>query len=154
VLGPDKVLTTKIAKPYWQDGWLAQHDRLMASLSAMRGRAPLVVSGDLHAVAVGRMLRSGSLDFTANPITIALSGPVSTSATLWASAFRGVGPTPPAHLDMREDVQPIEQHGFTIADFLPDRIRLRLFKWDVKTQSPEAIDTLEPFHTTEIPRPA
>jgi hypothetical protein len=34
VLGPDNVLTTKIAKPYWQDGWLAQHDRLMASLSA------------------------------------------------------------------------------------------------------------------------
>jgi hypothetical protein len=153
VLGPDNSLTTKVVKPYWQDGWLAQHDRLMASLSAMRGRAPLVVSGDLHAVAVGRMLRTGRLDFTANPITIALSGPVSTGDTLWPSAFRGVGATPPAHLDLREEVRPIEQHGFTIADFLPDRIRLRLFKWDVKTQSPDAIDTLEPFHTTEIGRP-
>jgi len=37
--------------------------------------------------------------------------------------------------------------------FLPDRIRLRLFKWDVKTQSPDAIDTLEPFHTTASPAP-
>jgi hypothetical protein len=65
-----------------------------------------------------------------------------------------VGATPPAHLDMREDVRPIEQHGFTIADFLPDSIRLRLFKWDLKTQPPDAIDTLEPFHTMEIARPA
>ena len=58
------------------------------------------------------------------------------------SAFRGVGPTPPAHLDLHEDVKPIEQHGFTLADFLPDTIVVRLFKWDVKTQSPDAIDTL------------
>jgi hypothetical protein len=77
-----------------------------------------------------------------------------TSATLWPSAFRVVGATTPAHLDMREDVRPIEQHGFTIADFLPDRVRVRLFKWDAKSQSPDAIDRLEPFHTAEIPRPA
>jgi len=31
---------------------------------------------------------------------------------------------------------------------------LRQFKWDVKTQAPETIDTLEPFHTTELLRPA
>ena len=30
-----------------------------------------------------------------------------------------------------------------IADFLPDKIVLRFFKWDLKTQTPEAIDTLE-----------
>jgi hypothetical protein len=154
VLGPDNTLTTRVPKPYWQNGWLTQHDRLMASLSAMRSRTPLVVSGDLHAVALGRMLRSGTLNFGANPITIALSGPVSTSPMLWPSAFRGVGATPPSHLDMREDVRPIEQHGFTIADFLPDRVRLRFFKWDVKTQAPEAIDTLEPFHTAEFERSA
>lgn len=46
--------------------------------------------------------------------------------------------------------QAVEQHGFTLADFLPDRIVLRLFKWDLKTQSLEAIDSLEPFHTTEL----
>jgi hypothetical protein len=154
VLGADKVLTTKIAKPYWQEGWLAQHDRLMASLSAMRRRVPLVVSGDLHALARGRMLRSGALDFTANPINIVLSGPMGTNAALWPSAFRGVGATPPTHLDMREDLPPLEQHGFTIADFLPDRVHLRLFKWDLKTQSPDAIDRLEPFHTADIQRTA
>ena len=56
------------------------------------------------------------------------------------------------HLDVREAVRPIEQHGFTIADFLPDKIVLQLFKWDVATQPPEAIDTLQPFHTTELAR--
>jgi hypothetical protein len=39
-------------------------------------------------------------------------------------------------------------------DFLPDRVVLRFFKWDVKTQSPDAIDRLEPFHTAERPRPS
>jgi hypothetical protein len=27
-----------------------------------------------------------------------------------------------------------------------------MFKWDVKTQSVDAIDTLEPFHTAELTR--
>lgn len=154
VLGADNKLTVASPKPYWQEGWLKQHDRLMASLAAMRGRTPLVVSGDLHAVAMGQMLRCGRLDLKANAITAVLAGPIGTSAGLWPSAFRGVGPTPPAHLDMRETVKPIEQHGFTLADFLPDRIGLRFFKWDVKTQSPDAIDSLEPFHTAELGRPA
>jgi hypothetical protein len=36
---------------------------------------------------------------------------------------------------------------------MPDKIVLRMFKWDVKTQSPDAIDTLEPFHTVELAKP-
>jgi hypothetical protein len=31
---------------------------------------------------------------------------------------------------------------------------LRFFTWDWKTQGPDAIDTLEPFHTTVLIRPA
>jgi hypothetical protein len=61
---------------------------------------------------------------------------------------------PSVHLDMVEDVKPIEQHGFTLVDFTPDRIVLQLFKWDFRTQSVDAIDTLEPFHRTELVRPA
>jgi hypothetical protein len=152
VLGVDKKLTTATPKPYWQNGWLKQHDRLMESLAAMKGRTPLVVSGDLHAVAMGQMQRCGTIDLKANPITIVLAGPIGTSAGLWPSAFRGVGATPPAHLDMREELKPIEQHGFTLVDFLPDRILMRFFKWDVKTQSPDAIDSLEAFHTAELRR--
>jgi hypothetical protein len=36
VLGADGKLTVATAKPYWQTGWLAQHDRLMASLAPCR----------------------------------------------------------------------------------------------------------------------
>ncbi len=34
VLGADGTLTTTVAKPYWQSGWLAQHFPLMTALSA------------------------------------------------------------------------------------------------------------------------
>jgi hypothetical protein len=38
VLGANGKLTTGKPKPYWQPGWLAQHDRLMAAIAAMPGR--------------------------------------------------------------------------------------------------------------------
>jgi hypothetical protein len=122
----------------------------------MRGRVPLVISGDLHAIAIGRMLRSGSLDLKGNPVNAVLAGPIGSrpGPIGWPSGRRGTGAMPPAHLDMDEQVKPIEQHGFTIADFTTDKIVLRLFKWDVKTQPVEAIDTLAPFHTVELLRPA
>jgi hypothetical protein len=151
----DHKLTVTKPKPYWQSGWLKQHDRLIQAMSAMKGRAPLVISGDLHAIATGRMLRSGALDLTANPVTAALSGPIGTGASGWPSAgFRGTPALPPAHLDMDESVKSIEQNGFLLVDFTPDKMVLRFFKWDAKTQGPEAIDALEPFHTSELTRPA
>ncbi len=153
VLGADGKLTTRTPKPYWQAGWLAQHDRLMTSLAAMRHRVPLVVSGDLHAIAMGRMLRCGRQSFEANPITALLAGPIGTRSSGWPSARRGIGATPPTHLDLREDVAPLEQHGFTIADFRPDWIDLRFFKWNVTTETTDAIDSLEPFHVVRLPRP-
>jgi hypothetical protein len=152
LLSDEGKLSTAKPKPYWQSGWLAQHDRLMRSLTAMRGRIPLVISGDLHAVAIGQMLRSGTIDMQANPITVVLAGPIGTQPSGWPSAVRGVGATPPNHLEMREAVKPIEQHGFTIVDFTPDKISIRMFKWNVKAEPVEAIDTLEPFYTTELTR--
>jgi hypothetical protein len=152
VLGPGDRLTDAIVKPYWQRGWLAQHDRLMQSISAMKRRLPLVVSGDLHAVAIGQMVRAGSQSFEQNPITVTLTGPIGTGPAGWPSAFRGTAPVPPAHLDIREAVKPIEQHGFTLIDFERGRIAIRMFKWDVKTQPVDDIDRLEPFHTTELGR--
>jgi hypothetical protein len=156
VLGPDGKLTADIAKPYWQSGWLKQHDRLIEAIAAMRSRAPLIISGDLHAIGIGRMLRSGTLDLRSNPITTVLSGPVGSRPTPlgWPSGRRGTGAMPPAHLDMDEQVKPIEQHGFTLVDFTPDKMLLRMFKWDWRTQAVEAMDTLEPFHTAELIRPA
>jgi len=152
VLDSNGKLTVRIPKPYWQSGWLKQHDRLIQAMAAMKGRVPLVISGDMHAVAIGRMLRSGTLDLSANPVNAVLSGPIGTRPAGWPSARRGTGALPPAHIDLQEEIKPIEQHGFTIVDFMPDKILLRFFKWDVRTQPVEAIDTLEPFHTTELAR--
>jgi hypothetical protein len=154
VLGRDNKLTVNEPKPYWQSGWLKQHDRLIEAMTSMRERAPLIISGDMHAIAIGRMLRSGKLDLTANPVTAVLSGPIGTRPAGWPSTRRGTGALTPVHLDMTEEVKPIEQHGFTIVDFAPDKMVLRFFKWDVKTQPVEAIDTLEAFHTAELVRPS
>jgi len=155
ILGPDKKLTTSIPKPYWQPGWLRQHDRLMTAMSAMKGRVPLVISGDIHAIALAKMMRTGKFDLSSNPVNVALSGTIGTSPVGWPSVgIRGIPATPSAVLDLQEQVRPIEQHGFTLVDFLPDKMVLRIFRWDQKTQPVEAIDTLEPFHVAELVRPA
>jgi hypothetical protein len=152
LLGPDGKLSVERPKPYWQRGWLTQHDRLMQALSAMPERIPLIVSGDLHAIGEGRMLRSGRLDFSRHPVIAVLPGPLGTSDGGWASEFRGVGPLPPKHLDMDETLKPIEENGFLLMDFTPEIITLRYFKWNQKSQPITDIDTLEPFHTTELKR--
>ena len=144
-------LTIEKPKPYWQPGWVKQHDRLMVAMSAMQGRVPFVMSGDLHAVALGRMLATGTTDLSKNPVVAVLTGPIGTRPSGWPSGIRKIGAQPSLHVRMSEEVKPIEQHSFTLADFTSDKVVLRLFKWDLKTQSPEAIDTLEPFHTAEYP---
>src|SRR5437660_9513452 len=99
------------------------------SVTLKKGVPPqplMVMSGDLHAVAIGRMMRSGKLDFSANPINAVLTGPISTRPSGWPSARRGTGALPPPHLDMAEDVTPIEQHGFPLADFPPHKTVLRM----------------------------
>jgi hypothetical protein len=146
-------LTLAIPKPQWQRGWLEQHDRLMQSLTAMRHRTPLVISGDLHAIGAGTIQRSGNLSLRDNPVTTILSGPIGTSPAGFPSVVRGSPPRVSQHLAMTEAVAPLEQHGFTLVDFLPDRAVVSLFKWDVNSEPTNAIDTLEPFHVLELPTP-
>ena len=154
ILDPENgTLTTAIDKPYWQEGWLRQHDRLAAALSAQTERVPLVVSGDLHAIGTGRFSRSGTLDLARNPVNAVLSGPISTPEFGFPSVVRGIRATPSAHLDLEELAPPVEDHGFTLIDFLQDRIVLRQFAWDVDREPLDAIDRLEPFYTTELVRP-
>jgi hypothetical protein len=149
VLGKNGQLTIQEKKPYWQEGWLKQHDRIMQAMSAKQDRIPLVISGDLHAIALGEMQRSGALDLSKNPINVLLSGPVGCrpGPNGWPSGRRGTGAKPSLHLDFVEEIAPIEQHGFSIVDFTPDEIKIQMFKWDVKTQSVADISSLQPFHT-------
>ena len=55
-------LTTEIDKPYWQEGWLKQHDRLAKAMGEQKKRIPLIISGDLHAIGVGTISRAGAVN--------------------------------------------------------------------------------------------
>lgn len=143
-------LTTAKPKPYWQPGWRAQHDRLLAAASAMRDRTPVFISGDLHALGEATIGRSGEHDFSRHPVVSVLCGPVGTGRPGFPSAIRGMVPQVPAGLEVQEGLKPIEENGFTIADFTEDDVTLRYFKWRHEPEA--AIDALQPFRTTVLKR--
>jgi hypothetical protein len=149
----DRKPTLEVPKPYWQSGWRTQHDRLAQAASRMPGRIPLFVSGDLHAIGYGRMRRTGGIDLSANPVNVILAGTLG-SGTNWPSGGRGMIPQVPNDLEVDEAIPAIEQNGFIIADFLPDRISVRFFRWDRRTQTAADMETLVPFRTIEMRRPA
>jgi len=144
-------LRTDIDKPWWPQGWLAQHDRLVAAASARRDRLPLFVSGDLHATAAGRLLRTDEIDLRANPVVSVLSGTPGSAGPSWPSHFRGQKPVPSGVIEAEEWIAPIEENGFTLLDFEAEGVRLSFFRWRPE-QGVEAIATLTPFRTLELPR--
>lgn len=150
ILGPDGKLTTKIEKPYYQQGWLKQHDRLMRTLSEMKGRIPVWVSGDMHAHGEARMLRGAEVDLRRNPVNVFLSGALGTGNG-WPSGGRRTKPYPSQSIEVEERLPALEENGFLIADFTPESIRIQFFGWLPKLGE-EAIDRLEPFRTTELKR--
>ena len=82
-----------------------------------------------------------------------LPGPISTGAVGWPSNFRGQPARPSGVLEAEEWTAPVEANGFALLDVDPERIVLRLFGWTPE-QGLDAIATLEPFATHELPRPA
>jgi hypothetical protein len=153
---PDSVtndgrLGTAHPKPFWPEGWWLQHQRLIGALAAQGRRVPLVLQGDLHAVAYGILGRSGPLDLAGNPVHLVLTGPLGTGDVGFPSAYRGIRPSPSSRVSVQEVMAPLEQNGFTIIDFTPDAIQLRLYAWR-PPQPTEAIDGLEPALTLELPR--
>ncbi|MBI4902131.1 MAG: alkaline phosphatase D family protein [Acidobacteria bacterium] len=137
-------------KYYWQQGWRAQHDRLVQTASGME-RIPLFLSGDLHALAHGAIERNGKTDLRRNPVHTVLTGPISTGPRGWPSAARGTPPLTATGLEVRETLAPAEQNGFTVIDFLSEKIVFRQFQWKLGRAESE-IDTLTPFHQFELTR--
>jgi hypothetical protein len=150
VVAPGEI-SDQVPKPGWQRGWLAQHDRLLAAASAMP-RIPLVLSGDIHSIAEGRIRRSGETDLAANPVISVITGTPGTGLG-WPSFARQTLATPPTALDV-ETVVPVEEtNGFHLVDVEPDGVTIRHFRWSWFRGDPaEAIDTLEPFHVSEYAR--
>jgi len=150
ILGPDGKLTTRIQKPYYQSGWLKQHDRLMQALSGCRERIPVWISGDMHAHGEARLLRGGETDFSRNPVNVFLSGALGTGNG-WPSGGRRTRPYPSKTIEVEERLPALEENGFLLVDFTAGQITIRFFRW-LPSRGQEAIDTLEPFRTTELKR--
>ena len=142
-------LTTDRAKFMWQAGWWRQHQRLLEALSGQRKRAPVVLSGDLHAIGHALLMRSADLDLSANPVHAVLTGTPGCNAG-WASMVRGTAPVPATGLVHETEAEVLEKNGFTILDVTPDAVRIRLFAW--RDEPLERIDRLEPYHSAEIRR--
>ena len=144
LLQGDGTLGVVRPKYLWQSGWKLQHNRLLQAASKMPG-IPLFLSGDLHALGEGRIMRYGELDFRQNPIVTVLTGPISTGPKAWPSAWRGTPPRTPTTLDLDAGLDPLEKNGFTVIDFTPDRIEGQMFSW--KMDEPEdRLNNLKPFH--------
>ena len=132
-------------KPYWPSGWLAQHDRIVASIHRMPGRIPLVISGDIHKSAHGRILQVGTTDMSANPVVTVLPGTPGTGASgLQATVL------PANHLDVSNEWGPVGANGFLIADFFRDRVECAFYAWDSRTQSITSIAGLDAAYRTTL----
>ena len=69
----------------------------------------------------------------------------------WPGAARDTPPRVATGIGIREDLQPLENNGFTIADSSPDRVEFQMFRW--KLGRPEAeLEAMEPFHRFTIQR--
>lgn len=138
-------------KDGWQSGWHAQHQRLLGALGDQRRRAPLIVQGDFHASAAGRILRSQDLTL-GQPVHTVMAGTLGTGDLGFPSAYRRVESTPSATVTMEEALRPTEKNGVTVMDVTPQGITCRVFTWR-PPQPIEDIDSMPPTLVYEIPRP-
>jgi len=151
VLRADGQLSTTTAKPHWRPAWNQQHNRLLSAASQNRERLALTISGDLHASALGKITRSGDLDFAANPPVSLLPGTAGTGAPGWPSSFRGVPAAPSLSVEAHAWLPPQERNGFSILDFTPDNVTISLYGWQ-PADGEAAIATLKPFHVQTLNR--
>jgi hypothetical protein len=138
------------AKPGWQRGWFAQHQRLVAALAGQKRRAALVVQGDFHATGVGRMTRSGELALP-NPVHVVLAGTMGSGDLAFPSSFRSVESKPSQLVGMDETLKITEKNGFSIIEVTPDKVEFQVYMWR-PPQPVEEIDTMKPVLVYEVPR--
>ena len=144
LLQPDGTLGVAKPKYLWQSGWNLQHNRLLQAASGMRG-VPLFLSGDLHALGEGRILRYRNLDLRRNPVLSVLTGPISTGPKAWPSAWRGTPPLTPSGIEVDAGLNPLEKNGFSIIDFTDGGIEGQMFSWKMG-EPEERLDNLAAFH--------
>ena len=145
LLGKDGKLHDDLGKPYWQQGWKLQHDRLLQSMYEAKHKKPMMISGDLHAFASGRIHRNEERDFSDHPIHCYLSGPLGNN--VFPSTFRKIKASTPAAIGMEEDFDNYEENGFSIVDIDSRNVSVKMFKFLWSRDELNRIDTLDPFIT-------
>jgi hypothetical protein len=143
-------LTIAREKPGWQRGWFGQHQRLIAAIAAQKTRPPIVIQGDFHASAAGRVTRSGELGLD-TPVHVVTTGTLGTGDLGYPSAARGIAPSTSQMIGIEETLSPVEKNGFSIIDVTRDKVTFRMFTWRPPQELAE-IDTMEPTLVYEIPR--
>ena len=98
-----------------------------------------------------KILRSGDLDLSANPINSFVVGPLGTGGPAYPSAARGVLPETPTAMLAKEYQSPLEKNGFTIIDVSRDSISLEMYTWR-SPEPPENIDSMTPVNRIVIKR--
>ena len=127
VLGKDKKLHDDLPKYLWQKGWQAQHDRLLQSMHAAKHKKPIVLSGDIHTFAAGKIYRNGNMDFSDNPIHSFIAGTL--GCTVFPSTFRKVKATVPNAIGMEEAFENVEENGFSIVDINSRGVQIKMYNY-------------------------
>src|SRR5215469_18516647 len=131
-----------LREPGWQRGWFAQHQRLIEAISSQKKRASVVVEGDFHATAAGKIHRSGELTM-AQPVHVVLGGSLGSGDLAFPSSFRNIESTPSQLIGMDQALKPTEKNGFTVVEVTPEKLKFKLFMW--RPPRPiEEIDIMEP----------
>jgi len=146
LLGKDGQLHDDLSKSYWQKGWQRQHNRILQKMYQAKPKKPIMISGDLHAFASGRIHRNGTADFSDNPINCYLTGPLGNN--VFPSTFRKIKASTPQSIGMEEDFENIEENGFSIIDVDSRNVSVKMFKFLWKRDDLRGIDGLMPF--TEV----
>ncbi|MEM6804153.1 MAG: alkaline phosphatase D family protein [Bacteroidota bacterium] len=143
ILGKDGQLRDDLEKPYWQKGWKLQHDRILESMYKAKHKKPIMISGDLHAFASGRIYKNEEIDFSDNPIHAYLAGPLGNN--VFPSTFRKVKASVPNAIAMEEDFDNVEENGFSMVDIDSRSVSIKMFKFLFSRDDLANIPELEPF---------
>lgn len=152
VLDKSGQLSIRTEKKLWQKGWWDQHQRLLSALAG-QNRVPIVLQGDLHMASVGKIQKSGQLDFSNNPIYAVGTGPLGTGKLGYPSSVRSTGAEIPKDMEVEELLPPTEKNGFTIIEVEKEQIRFKIFTWRTP-QKIEDIPGLEPSFEFMIKSPS
>ena len=147
-LGKDGKLQDDLNKPYWQKGWLLQHDRILQNMYEAKHKKPIMISGDLHAFASGRIYQNGATNLEDNPIHCFLSGPLGN--TVFPSIFRKTKAAIPTAIKIEEDFENEEENGFSMVEIDAQSVQIKMYKYLFSRDNLDTIPTLQSFQNLKV----